>query len=353
MQARIDKLRQVMDSQAIDGFLVTSTANLRYLTNFTGTAGLALIMPEEAFFITDFRYTEQAKLQAVGYTIIKSNNFFDTVADLVIEKGVKRLAFEETKISYYQYEILDEIIEAELEPVTGMIEALREIKDADEIAKIEQAIQITDAAYSNILETIQPGMTEIQVANHLDFYMRSLGASGVSFDTIVASGLRSALPHGVASQKVIEKGEIVTLDFGCFYEGYVSDMTRTFSIGDPGNQLKEIYDIVLNAQLKVIAALKPGMTGEQMDAVARDFITEHGYGEAFGHSIGHSIGLEIHETPFASIGNETPFVENNIITDEPGIYVPGVGGVRIEDDLLVTATGNRVLNASPKRLIIL
>lgn len=196
-------------------------------------------------------------------------------------------------------------------------------------------------------------MTEIEIANQLDFYMRAQGASGISFETIVASGLRSAMPHGVASEKIIEKGDFVTLDFGCYYQGYVSDMTRTFAVGEPAPRLKEIYQIVLDAQLAVLAEAKPGLTGIQLDAVAREYIASHGYGEAFGHSTGHGIGLEIHEGPNVSFRADKQFVPGNVITDEPGIYLPGIGGVRIEDDLLITAEGNRVLTHSTKELIIL
>ena len=313
MMLRVEKLRKKMQEENLDSFLVTSPYNLRYLTNFTGTTGLAVITLEKAFFITDFRYTEQAAAQAQGFEIIKNvGPIFDEVANLVRKEELHSLAFEETTVSFLEYSVLEEIIDAELVPVS-----------------------------------------QIEVANQLDFYMRSLGASGVSFDTIVASGLRSAMPHGVASKKIIEQGDLITLDFGCYYEGYVSDMTRTFAIGDPGEKLKEIYQIVLDAQLAVIDAAKPGMTGVQLDAVARDYISKHGYGEAFGHSTGHGIGLEIHEGPNVSSRAEKQFVPGNVITDEPGIYLPGIGGVRIEDDLLITEDGNRVLTRSPKELIIL
>ena len=234
----------------------------------------------------------------------------------------------------------------------GLIEELREVKDEEEVAIIEKACAIADQGFAFVLEMIKPGMTEIEVANQLDFFMRSKGASAVSFETIVASGLRSAMPHGVASHKVIEKGELITLDFGCYYEGYVSDMTRTFAIGIQP-KLKEIYDIVLEAQLKVLAEAKPGLTGIQLDAIARDHIASYGYGDAFGHSTGHGIGLEIHEGPNVSFRADKQFVPGNVITDEPGIYLPGIGGVRIEDDLLITAEGNRVLTHAPKELIIL
>ncbi|EMF0092461.1 aminopeptidase P family protein [Enterococcus hirae] len=354
MMLRVEKLRKKMQEENLDSFLITSPYNLRYLTNFTGTTGLAVITLEKAFFITDFRYTEQAAAQAQGFEIIKNvGPIFEEVADLVQKEGLRELGFEETTVSFLEYSVLEEIIDAQLIPISGMIEELREIKDEEAIAIIEKACSIADLAYDHILKMIQPGMTEIEVANQLDFYMRSLGASGVSFETIVASGLRSAMPHGVASKKIIEQGDLITIDFGCYYEGYVSDMTRTFAIGDPGEQLKEIYQIVLEAQLAVLEVAKPGVTGKQLDAVARDYITKHGYGEAFGHSTGHGIGLEIHEGPNVSVRAEKQFVPGNIITDEPGIYLPGIGGVRIEDDLLITSDGNRVLTHSPKELIIL
>lgn len=352
---RVEKLRNSMKKESIDGFLITSPYNLRYLTNFTGTTGLAVITLDKAFFVTDFRYTEQAAAQAQGYEIVKNTGpIFDEVAKLCQQEEIKALAFEETKVSFAEYSILEEIIaEADLVPVSGMIEALREIKDEEEIALIQQACHIADQGFEHVLKMIRPGMTEIEVANQLDFFMRSLGAQGVSFDTIVASGVRSAMPHGVASDKVIEQGDLITLDFGCYYQGYVSDMTRTFAIGDPGAKLKEIYQVVLEAQLKVLDAAKPKLTGIQLDAVARDHITSMGYGEAFGHSTGHGIGLEIHEGPNVSFRADKQFVPGNVITDEPGIYLPGLGGVRIEDDLLITETGNKVLTHSTKELIIL
>lgn len=354
MQKRVENLRKQMREEGIQGFLITSPYNLRYLTNFTGTTGWAFITLDQAYFMTDFRYTEQAEKQCVGYEIVKN------VAPLPVEMAriinpldLKNVAFEEEQVSHALYLMLEELIDTELVGVAGMIEELREVKDDEEIATIKKACAIADAAFAHIVEFITPGKTEIEVANELDFYMRSLGATGVSFETIVASGIRSAMPHGVASGKVIEHGDFVTLDYGCYYNGYVSDMTRTISMGQPKEKLAEIYDIVLTAQLKVIDAARPGMTGIELDAVARDYITEKGYGEAFGHSTGHGIGLEIHEGPNVSRLAEKPFVAKNVITDEPGIYLPGIGGVRIEDDLLITNDGCEVLTKSPKELIIL
>lgn len=354
MISRVANLRKEMIEEDISSFLITSSYNLRYLTGFTGTTGVALITLEEAFFITDFRYTEQAETQCEGYKIVQNHGpIFDVVADLVEEKELINLAFEEATVSFKEYVQLEMILEVDLIPVSGMIEELREIKDDSEIEIIQKACEIADQAFSHILTYIKPGMTEIQVANELDFHMRSLGASSVSFETIVASGLRSAMPHGVASEKVIEQGDFITIDFGCYYQGYVSDMTRTISLGEPSEKLKEIYQIVKEAQQKVLDIAKPGMTGAELDAVARDFITSKGYGEAFGHSTGHGIGLEIHEGPNVSKMAEKVFVSGNVITNEPGIYLPGIGGVRIEDDMLVTDNGIKRLTHSEKELIIL
>lgn len=354
MISRVANLRKEMIEEDISSFLITSSYNLRYLTGFTGTTGVALITLEEAFFITDFRYTEQAETQCEGYKIVQNHGpIFDVVADLVEEKELINLAFEEATVSFKEYVQLEMILEVDLIPVSGMIEELREIKDDSEIEIIQKACEIADQAFSHILTYIKPGMTEIQVANELDFHMRSLGASSVSFETIVASGLRSAMPHGVASEKVIEQGDFITIDFGCYYQGYVSDMTRTISLGEPSEKLKEIYQIVKEAQQKVLDIAKPGMAGAELDAVARDFITSKGYGEAFGHSTGHGIGLEIHEGPNVSTMAEKVFVSGNVITNEPGIYLPGIGGVRIEDDMLVTDNGIKRLTHSEKELIIL
>lgn len=358
MQKRVDALRELMKKDELDAFLVTSPYNLRYLTGFTGTTGLAVITQKNAYFVTDFRYTEQAANQCEGYQIVKNvGPIFEEILPLLKQDNAQSVAFEETHISFAEYANLQELIAMngiDLVPVSGMVESLREIKDQSEIDTIQEACRITDAAFDHILGFIKPGMTEIQVANELDFYMRSLGATGVSFDTIVASGERSAMPHGVASHKEIEQGDFVTIDFGCYYNGYVSDMTRTFSMGEPKEAiLKDIYQIVLDAHLAVEDATRPGLTGKQLDAVARDYIKAHGYGDQFGHSTGHGIGLEIHEAPMISMRSDYTLVEGNTITDEPGIYLPGIGGVRIENDMLLTKDGHMTFNKSPRELIIL
>lgn len=351
---RVEKLQAKLKEQNLDALMVTNPFNLRYVSHFTGTAGLAVLTQEKAFFVTDFRYTEQANEQAKGFEIIRNiGSIYEEVAKLVKSENIEKLGFEQDVISYATFTTLEEIIECELVPVSGFVESLREIKDQEEIDVIQKAIKITEAAYQHILKEIKPGMTELEVANKLDFFMREQGASSVSFDTIVASGVRSALPHGVASDKVIEQGDMITIDFGCYYNGYVSDMTRTFALGDPGEKLKEVYEIVREAHARVNSAVKAGMTGAEVDAIARDYITEKGYGEAFGHSTGHGIGLEVHEGPSISFKNDKKLVPGNAITNEPGIYLPGIGGVRIEDDLLVTEDGNKNLMSLPTDLIIL
>ncbi len=218
---------------------------------------------------------------------------------------------------------------------------------------MKKACEITDQAFSHILTFIKPGVTEIEVANELERYLKTLGASAMSFDTIVASGLRSAMPHGVASDKVIEEGDVVTLDFGCYYQGYSSDMTRTIAVGSIDPKLEEIYHVVLDAHNLVNQKAKAGMTGAELDAIARDYISEKGYGQYFGHSLGHGVGLDIHEAPGVNAKNDQPVEVGMVITNEPGIYIEGLGGVRIEDDLVVHPDHVELLNRSPKELIIL
>jgi len=351
---RIEKVQNKLNDYSIDALMVTSSFNLRYVSNFTGTTGLSVITKNKAYFVTDFRYTEQAEEQAEGFEIIQNKGpIYDEVQKIIEQDNIERLGFEKNHVTFGTYQQINELFTSAIIPIAGLVEGLREIKEDKEVQMIRKAIEITEKAYEHILSYIKPGMTEIQIANELDFYMRKQGAQGVSFDTIVASGVRSAMPHGVASDKEVERGDMITIDFGCYYEGYVSDMTRTFALGDPGEKLKEVYQIVLDAQLKVLNAAKAGMTGKELDQIARDYITEKGYGEQFGHSTGHGIGLEIHEGPSVSYKNNDPLVEGNVITDEPGIYLPGIGGVRIEDDMILTADGNINLMTSSKELIIL
>lgn len=351
---RIQKIQDKLAEYQIEAMLITSPYNLRYASQFTGTSGLALITSDAAYFVTDFRYTEQAGQQAKGYKIVETKKgLLAEAAEISKNLNLESVGFEMDFISVAQYQQMDNLFDAELKPVSGLVESLRAIKEEAEVEVIRQAIKITEEAYEHILDYIEPGMTEIQVANELDFYMRSQGATEVSFETIVASGVRSAMPHGVASEKVIERGDMITIDFGCYYNGYVSDMTRTFALGEPGEKLREIYEIVRQAHQKVNEEIQIGMTGKEVDAIARDFIADHGYGDEFGHSTGHGIGLEVHEAPGVNYRNDEPLVVGNVVTNEPGIYLPGIGGVRIEDDIYLSEKGPEILMSLPTELIVL
>ncbi len=351
---KLQKLRKILQEQNIDGILITNEYNRRYMTGFTGTAGVAIVSQNDAVFITDFRYTEQATAQIKDYRIVQHEaTILEEIATQVKAMGIKLLGFEKDSVSYGTYELYKNIIQADLVPVSGLIEKIRLIKTAQEINIIKVACEIADHAFTHILDYIKPGKTELDVSNELEFFMRQQGATQSSFDTIVASGLRSALPHGVATNKVIEKGDFVTLDFGALYNGYISDITRTVAVGEPSEKLVEMYNTVLASQLLALEKVGPGLTGIQADAIARDYLTEKGYGEAFGHSLGHGIGLEVHEGSYLSKRSNTVLEPGMVVTIEPGVYVPGVGGVRIEDDILITESGNELLTHSTKELIIL
>lgn len=351
---KLMKLREQMQKRELDSLLVTNPYNLRFITGFTGTAGLALITPNDAWFITDFRYTEQAGEQVKEFKVVQAQKgLIDEVARIAQEAAVKRLAFEQDYMTFATYSQYQEKLSATLEPVSGLIEKLRMVKSPEELDVLKAAAKIADDAFEHICSYIKAGMTELEVSNELEFFMRSQGATSSSFDIIVASGLRSALPHGVASDKKIESGDLITLDFGALYNGYVSDITRTVAVGEPSDKLKEIYQVVLDSQVLALEKIKPGMTGIEADAIARDYIKSKGYGEAFGHSTGHGIGLEVHEGPGLSFRSETILEPGMAVTVEPGIYLPGIGGVRIEDDILITETGNERLTHSSKELRIL
>lgn len=351
---KLSNLRVLMKEQGIEALLITNPFNRRYMTQFTGTAGIALISSDDAVFITDFRYTAQAEKEIEGYRIVKhTKTIIEEVAVQVKAMNVKVVGFEKDDLSFGLYELYNKEVQAELKPISGLVEQLRMVKTSDELAILQKAAKIADDAFAHIITYIRPGLTELDVSNELEFFMRKQGAVSSSFDIIVASGVRSALPHGVATDKIIETGDFVTLDYGALYEGYISDITRTVAIGEPADKLKEIYAVTLEAQELALKGIKPGMTGIEADAIARNYISSKGYGEAFGHSTGHGIGLEVHEAPGLSFRTETILKPNMTVTVEPGIYLPGIGGVRIEDDIVITETGNERLTLSPKDLLIL
>lgn len=351
---KLEKLRALMEKKNLDALIVTSGQNRRYISGFTGSAGLLVITKAKQLFITDFRYIEQAAEQAPDFEIIehKQSIVLETAAQL-LKEGAQQVGFEHEDVTFALYQQFRDAVKADLIPASGLIEELRLIKSEAELQIMKTAAEIADAAYTHILTFVKPGMKEIEVSNELEFFMRKQGATQSSFDTIVASGYRSALPHGVASEKEIQKGELVTLDYGALYNGYCSDITRTFAVGEISDKLREIYDIVLEANLRGVAGVKPGITGKEADALTRDYISEKGYGQYFGHSTGHGVGMDVHESPALSFRSDTVLKPGMVVTVEPGIYIPEVGGCRIEDDLVLTADGSERLTFSTKDLITL
>lgn len=355
MQNRIAKLRKQFGSLNIDGMLVSSPHNRRYLTGFTGTNGHVLIGRKNNIFITDFRYEESARKECIGFEIaVQGKSFLETLSELIKKEGINNLGFEENHVTYQQYKKYKEILpEINLVSVSNVVEKLRTIKDDQEISNIRKAAQIADEGFTYILGIIKPGAVELEIALELEMFMRKRGASSLSFETIVASGERSSMPHGAASNKVIKNGDVVTLDFGCVYKGYCSDMTRTIFVGKADEKIRKIYDIVLEAQLSSLAAIKPSVVCSRVDEIARGIIKNNGYEKNFGHGLGHSVGLEIHEEPRFSPSDKSVLEPGMVITVEPGIYVEGLGGVRIEDLIVITDNGYENLTSSSKDIIVI
>ncbi|SHK07221.1 M24 family metallopeptidase [Desulforamulus aeronauticus] len=351
MNQRVKRLREQMFQQDVSYLLITDPKNRFYLSGFTGSTGVLLIGLEECFFLTDFRYIEQVKEQCPGYKLIKveQQSLFASLTQVLKGSKGDTLSFEENHLTVKEYlELKDMLPGVALQPGSGLVEDLRMIKDSAEIPIIRQAMTIGDKAFQHILGFIKTGISEKELALELEFFMRKQGASGIAFDTIMASGPRSALPHGVASERKLQRGDFLTMDFGAIYQGYHSDMTRTVVLGESTNKQDEIYKIVLEAQLAGLAAVKAGVPAREVDETSRWVITERGYGEYFGHGTGHGVGLAIHERPRVNTKDDTILQPGMVITIEPGIYLPDWGGVRIEDSVLVTEQGCEILTSSPK-----
>ncbi|CAM4318097.1 Xaa-Pro peptidase family protein [Paenibacillus alkaliterrae] len=352
---RLERVRQQLDELGLDALFITNAFNRRYLTGFTGSSGYVLITKEKALLFTDFRYSSQAAEQAKAYEIVQhAIKPAESILEAIQSLGVKKLGFEKNNVTFAAYTGYQEQFPGiELVPTENIVEKLRGIKDEKELGYIRNAVKITELAFEHILGILKPGISERDVSAELEYFMRKNGATSSAYSTIVASGERSALPHGLASDKLLAANEFVTLDFGASYEGYCSDLTRTVFIGKPTDNHKEIYRIVLEANRATLAGLKPGMSGKEGDSLARDIIAGYGYGVFFGHGLGHAFGLEIHEPMRLSQQSEDILQPGMVMTVEPGIYIPGFGGVRIEDDFVVTETGIEVLMKSNKELIVL
>ncbi len=352
---RCNKLMAELEKEGLDGAIITHGTNIRYFSNFTSDESVLIISKQRRVLLTDFRYTIQAKeLSAPAFEIIETSRAIatDEIAAVLNEMGVKKCAFEDGYLTVRTFNNYKEL-PVELVPMTPVIDSVRLVKNKYEIECLQKAQSIADEAFAELITKIHAGMTEKEVANELDHLLRVHGADENSFDTIVGSGPNGALCHATPGARKLKEGDLVVIDFGCKYKGYCSDMTRTVAIGEPCDELKKIYGIVLRAQLAALDALKPNMSAKELVAVARGVIPDEGYGPCFGHSLGHGFGLDIHEAPYASTRSNDTLVPGSTITVEPGIYVENLGGVRIEDDCVLTENGFIDLAHTTKELIII
>ncbi|MGI6688433.1 MAG: aminopeptidase P family protein [Christensenellales bacterium] len=355
----MDRVNQLFSLCGVDeklGIVVHRPSNIFYLSGYTGE-GLLVLSRGLRAIVTDFRYVEQAQKQAPGFSVHQIStgvSHAQLAAGLIQEAGLLRVLYEDDFVTVQESRRLQEALGAiDMASLDGRPEKLREVKDEKEVALIEKACAISCEAFEYILTQIKPGMTERQIQRLLNYRMLELGADAVAFDTIVASGPNGSLPHAIAGQRQIQQGDMITFDFGAKYGGYCADMTRTITVGQPGQEMQEIYDIVLYAQKTCQNALAPGKICRDVDAIARQIIGDAGYGERFGHGLGHAVGIDIHENPRLNPICDDVLQPGHVMTVEPGIYVPGLGGVRIENSCLITKDGARSLVSAERELIIL
>jgi Xaa-Pro aminopeptidase len=349
-------LRKLLAEQSIDALLVGQPENRFYLSGFTGSAGMLYISAQSASIAVDFRYHEQVGVESPQFQLVKvASSYAAALPELLAREPVKRLGFEADHATYADVQDWMSVgPEVEWVPTKALAMDLRAIKDADEIAALRQACRLTDEALAAALAKVRSGMTERDLAWLIEGYIRTHGSPGVSFDIIVASGPNGARPHAKASDAVLPVGEPIVIDMGARLGGYCADLTRTVCLGQPNDpdRFWHIYNTVLRAQQAAEAAIRPGLTGKEVDAIARDLISEAGFGESFGHGLGHGVGLAVHENPRISPLGVAPLATGNVFTVEPGIYLPGWGGVRIEDVVLVTENGVEVLSEAPKDPVV-
>ena len=339
-----------------DCAIITSDVNRRYFTDMKSSAGTVLVFPNSAYLIIDFRYIEKARRQVTTCEVIEQQRLFHQINSLLKKYGAKTIAVESDYLTVSGLIDFKANLKGKIKSdkeLSRLIASLRTVKSDDEIIKIEKAQRIAESAFDDIVKFIEVGRTEREIALRLDSLMLEHGAEAMSFETIVLSGKNTSMPHGVPSDKRVDSGDFVLMDFGAVYDGYHSDMTRTVCVGEPTDKQRKIYDIVLTAQKESIKCAKAGISGSQLDSVARDIITNEGYGDCFGHSLGHGVGLEIHEYPNASPNSDCELLENSVVTIEPGIYIAGEFGVRIEDFVVLKEDGCINLTKAPKELIIL
>ncbi len=352
---RINRLRRKLQSENLEGIVVTNPEQIRHLCGFSGSSGLLVLTRSKAEFLTDFRYLDQAKEEVRGakVTVVKGGDLISNLKQVAaLQRRNARLAFSGEYVSVSARERLASALPGVLW-VNGdrALADMGWVKDRADLEQIKKAVAIGDEAFKRILGIIRPGVREKELAAELEYQMLMLGSERPAFESIVASGYRSAMPHGLASGKKIAKGDFITFDFGATVGGVVSDMTRTIVVGKATPRQKKIYALVLKAQLAGIARVRAGVDGKSVDEACRSIITKAGYGKNFGHGTGHGIGFFIHMGPRAGLTSTDKLMINNVITIEPGVYISGWGGVRIEDDVLVTGSGGKVLNKAPKNLL--
>lgn len=358
---RIERLRARLEEHKLDALFVSSpetasAVNRRYLSGFTGTSAYLLITPDDAAIATDFRYYDQAQEQAKGYRLHKTVGQMDKWLPGLFEGlGGKRVGFEASHLSYQSHRVMRKIVQGlpeeqrpKLVPTTNLVEALRVVKDAEEIATLQAAIDLGDAAFAYVAEQVEPGWTEKQVAWEIEKYIREHGGEDVSFDTLVGGGERGAMPHCSPTDRKLKKGEGVVIDMGVKLDGYMSDLTRTIFLGKPDDEFKRVYDVVLAAQQTAQELVEDGMTGEQAHMLAQKVIEEAGHGAHFGHGLGHGVGLQIHEAPRLGPNSNDVLHDGMVFTIEPGIYLTGWGGVRIEDVVVLENGKARLMSHAPK-----
>lgn len=355
LKSRRTRLNSFFDEYSLQAVLFTDLKNIRYLCGFSGTEGALLISQENAWFLCDSRYTAQASEEVQGAEITECGAVrVDTIAALAFEHGFRRMGFEAAHTTVSSFRRLSEkLSKIELVELGSKLDEIRICKDASEIELLRSVATLSSCALTAILEKIAPGVQEVDIALALELEMRRRGADGKAFDFIVASGERGAMPHGRASDKIIHSGELVTIDFGALQGGYHSDETVTVACGKPSNRAVEIHSIVRAAHDRAIEAVKPGISCKDLDGIARSYICDKGFGDYFGHGLGHGVGLEIHEAPTLSPRSAAVLEVGMVITIEPGIYIPGFGGVRIEDTVVVTGNGCDILTSADKQLLIL
>jgi len=354
----IDRIYRICeDDKNINAAFISKKENVRYFSKFKGDDSFLLLTRDgKRYVITDFRYTEQAKMETEGlFEIIDyRGKLYEVIFEILSKNNIGVLHFEPNNITYNVFcEMKEKLNGIEIVPYKFRIDELSMIKDDEEIDIIKKAVEIADIAFEHILNYIKPGISELDISSELGYCMLKQGAKGFSFEPIVASGKRSSLPHGVASNKKIENGDVVTIDFGCNFDGYMSDMTRTVFVGKADKTILKIYNIVKEAQKVAEEFIRSGIKGFEVDKIARDYIGSFGYAEKFGHGLGHGVGLEIHELPTLSLKSESILQRNMVVTIEPGIYIENFGGVRIEDLVVVKEDGCEILTKSTKEVIVL